>query len=110
MCIFVFETDACNNNKFIFQVKDYTKDHPKYQKLLQPIIKKFDSKLKEEQYYACYFDRHESIKSFCMCDSSGWFDCEGAYNVEDCCESHRINPYGSLTERITFSTWNLDHR
>ena len=39
----------------------------------------------------------------------GWFKCEGAFNEEQCDLEHYINPYSSRSERIVFSTWNLDH-
>ena len=33
-----------------------------------------------------------------------------AFDVARCAsEDHRINPYSSASERLIFSTWNLDH-
>lgn len=90
---------------YILQAKDLAKGK---QQFVMEIVKRFEASLKKHNYYAVYFDR-TSQKQLCLCDSEGWFECEGLYNKQKCMSKHRINPYGSLEERIIFSTWNLDH-
>ena len=89
---------------------DYVKSKKKgkisaeYQKLLN----NFKTKLKVNDYHGDYFDRNASQP---LCDTDGWFFCEGPYNAVVCpYTEHRINPYGSHINYVVFSTWNFDHR
>lgn len=45
-----------------------------------------------------------------LCNETGWFECHGIWNAENCNYKHRINPYASRESLILFQTFNLDHQ
>uniref|UniRef100_UPI00398F0192 DNA fragmentation factor subunit beta n=1 Tax=Pristiophorus japonicus TaxID=55135 RepID=UPI00398F0192 len=72
-------------------------------------VARIRNKLKENNYNGCYFDRQADEESR-LCDNTGWFTCQGPFDKDFCSSNHTINPYGSMENRIRFSTWNLDHK
>lgn len=87
----------------------YTK-HSKCKHYLDGVYKQFSKLLTENKHHGYYFDRTDSK---CLCDNTGTFTCQGAWNQINCSyergSGHKINPYQSKESRILFSTWNLDH-
>lgn len=79
-------------------------------KEINKIIDSFQNELKSCEYFGDYFDRTASEESLRLCDEKGWFNCQGAFDVESCDRMHKINPYLSKDARVLFSTWNLDHQ
>lgn len=72
------------------------------------IISYFTKALKQNEYFAHYFDR-KAIESLRLCCPAGIFNCQGKYDSNICAEHHTLNPYDNSETRLLFSTWNLDH-
>lgn len=93
------------------RIKSYLRDSKKRldaHKKKAAIIDYFTKYLKQNEYFAGYFDRTAS-ELLRLCCSAGVFNCEGKYDSDICTERHSINPYENSESRLLFSTWNLDH-
>lgn len=103
---------------------------------LTDCLEKFKTRLADNFYFGCYFDRRFAGKDFTDCGSAGkkpklrvtkikdeslqssfcnhdgLFTCDGLWNMNHCLYNteHTINPYLNRESRVIFSTWNLDHR
>ncbi|OQV12728.1 DNA fragmentation factor subunit beta [Hypsibius exemplaris] len=80
-----------------------------YQTYFAWIFEAFSGLLKKHDYYGGYFSRlaPEEVR---LCDTFGWFTCQGSFDAESCTVPHLINPFDNKESRIVFSTWNLDHQ
>lgn len=89
---------------------DFYIKNSKCRHYLDEVYKKFSELLTQNKYQGHYFDRSNSN---CLCDKTGTFTCQGAWNLSNCFyergTGHKINPYKNRESRIIFSTWNLDH-
>lgn len=89
---------------------DFYIKNSKCRHYLDEVYKKFSELLTINKHHGHYFDRSNSN---CLCDKTGTFTCQGAWNLSNCFyergTGHKINPYKNRESRIIFSTWNLDH-
>ncbi|XP_026820594.1 DNA fragmentation factor subunit beta isoform X2 [Rhopalosiphum maidis] len=89
---------------------DFYIQHKNCRQYLDEVYKQFNELLTKNKHHGYYFDRSNSN---CLCDKTGMFICEGAWNQSICSyergTGHKINPYQNRESRIIFSTWNLDH-
>lgn len=89
---------------------DFYIKHSTCRQYLDDVYKQFSKLLTKNKYHGYYFDRSDSN---CLCDNTGTFTCQGAWNQTSCYyergTGHKINPYQNRESRIIFSTWNLDH-
>ncbi|CAG5135966.1 unnamed protein product [Candidula unifasciata] len=83
-------------------------EDPKTRALLGQVLEELSAKLALNAYHGYYFDRMAAAK-LRMCDTKGWFTCEGAFDEGTCSRFHNINPYASRGYRQLFGLWNLDH-
>ena len=102
MCISV-------NKSIILQAKEQIEKESdtKTKELLLDLLDELYEELKSKDFHGSYFDR--KAKSDRICDSKGWFKCEGAFDRKQCDKLHTINPYASRGYRQLFGLWNLDH-
>lgn len=93
------------------RIKSYLKDAKKRldaQQKKPAVINYFTKTLKQNEYFANYFDRRAD-EVLRLCCPAGVFNCQGKYDSDICTEHHTINPYDNSESRLLFSTWNLDH-
>ncbi|XP_059807737.1 DNA fragmentation factor subunit beta [Hypanus sabinus] len=80
-------------------------------KMYDTFVKRIERHLKDKRFNEWYFDRKANANEGSpLCDSDGYFKCQGSFDKQSCEFFHCINPYSSRGNRIEFSTWNLDHR
>ncbi|XP_052829677.1 DNA fragmentation factor subunit beta isoform X2 [Octopus bimaculoides] len=77
-------------------------------KVIQKLIDQLKTKLEKNSYQGAYFDRTAS-ETERICDSDGWFNCEGKFDENTCKKSHKINPYSTRENCMLFALWDLDH-
>ncbi|XP_046383308.1 DNA fragmentation factor subunit beta isoform X1 [Ischnura elegans] len=87
-------------------------DCRKQQKIIENVLAKLKAQLTKDGHFGSYFDRKTKVISNRFCNPSGYFQCEGRWDVGKCLyheNLHGINPYESHEMMVIFSTWNLDH-
>uniref|UniRef100_V9KVC4 Caspase-activated deoxyribonuclease n=1 Tax=Callorhinchus milii TaxID=7868 RepID=V9KVC4_CALMI len=101
---------SCRIRGYLTEVKKYASkmDTKTHQQFINT-VKEMENMLREVKFNGHYFNRRENQKER-LCDDKGWFQCQGAFDMDSCSSKHSINPYANKESRIVFSTWNLDHR